>query len=233
VGRRHPSWPLVLALSAAVALAAYVAAWVPHASPALRVTGLDLAEYVKFLPEVRSGEIVLTRELFYLPLPACALAFLLAAWASRSPWRGLLRMLAVPISVFAALLLLPPVWTPQTLWLPEFRKQSAALAICLGCTLASPLLGVGPIRRIFGWTVALLALAAAVIPIHRFLMVLPALEAAYGRSLSPGNGVWLTSVAFLMVAWSCIQALRDQPYGASQEATSAGRSRALQPGIQR
>ena len=218
----RPSWPFILALSAAVGLAAYVAAWVPHPSPALRVTGLDLAEYVKFLPEIRSGEITLTRELFYLPLPACALAILLAAWYNQSPWRRVLRILAIPASIFAALLLLPPVWTPETLWQPEFRKQSATLLLCLGCALASPLLGLLPVRRIGGWVLALLALAAAILPTHRFLVILPALEVAYGSTLSFGNGVWLTSFAFLMVAWSCIRANPGRARGASHEAKGKG-----------
>ena len=43
------------------------------------ITGLDLAEYVKFLPQVASGEIAVRREIFYFPLLAASLSASLLA----------------------------------------------------------------------------------------------------------------------------------------------------------
>ncbi len=139
---RSPHFATVLLLLGWLLVAAgYWGPWVPAAAAGLRVLGLDLAEYVKFVAEVRSGQIALTREVFYLPLVALSVSLSLLAHRSelRLPrWaRWMLNLLAAP----AALAMLPPAWTPSLLTTPEFVKQTAAMAICLLLALLSyPLL---------------------------------------------------------------------------------------------
>ena len=48
--------------------------WVEAKPAGLRILGLDLAEYVKFVAEVRTGQIRLVREVFYLPLVTLSLS---------------------------------------------------------------------------------------------------------------------------------------------------------------
>jgi hypothetical protein len=83
---------------------------VPHRAAGLIVLGLDLAEYVKFLPQVSGGQIWLAREQFYLPLVAASLSCSLIA--SRGvlprPVRWILGLGAIPL----ALAMLPPAWSP-------------------------------------------------------------------------------------------------------------------------
>ena len=206
----RPSWRRLLrspALAAALVLLGwllivlgYWGPWVPAAAAGLRVLGLDLAEYVKFIAEVRSGEIALRRELFYLPLVALSLSLSLLAHqpALRLPrWaRWTLNLLAAP----AALAMLPPAWTPALLATPEFIKQSLAMVVCLMLALLSwPLL-----RRLPAWAAAaaVLALAGLAVfpPLAAFASLSPALDAIYGQVVPAGRGLWQMPLGFALLA---------------------------------
>ncbi len=155
-----------------LALIGYFGPWVDHKAAGLAILGLDLGEYVKFLPAVRSGEIGLWREGFYLPLVAVSLAFSLYAYRAELdyPWYGRAGLLAV--AVIAALNLLPPAWTPQRMLTPEFQQQSWGIVICLAAVAFSPVLAWLP-----RWASAIIAiglcLAAASVSVWQFLQVLP------------------------------------------------------------
>jgi len=206
----RPSWRRLLrspALAAALVLLGwllivlgYWGPWVPAAAAGLRVLGLDLAEYVKFIAEVRSGEIALRRELFYLPLVALSLSLSLLAHqpALRLPrWaRWTLNLLAAP----AALAMLPPAWTPALLATPEFIKQSLAMVVCLMLALLSwPLL-----RRLPAWAAAaaVLVLAGLAVfpPLATFASLSPALDAIYGQVVPAGRGLWQMPLGFALLA---------------------------------
>jgi hypothetical protein len=193
-------WPEAVAIAVLLGLAGYLMAWVPHPAPALRIAGLDLGEYVKFLPEVRAGQVRVQREAFYLPLFAGALALLLAVWSMQRSWRWPARLLALPLAAVVALLMLPPVWTPQALFRGEFQKQGVAIVVCLLATALSPLLLRPGVRRVAAGFVALLCTVAAVLPVAQFFAVKPALERVYARALPVGAGVWLCLGGFLLAA---------------------------------
>lgn len=197
-------WPEALALAILLGLAGYLMAWVPHPAPALRIAGLDLGEYVKFLPEVRAGQVRVLRELCYLPLLAAALALLLAAWSTERPWQWPARILALPLAVVIALLMLPPVWTPQTLFQGEFRWQGLAIVVSLLAAVLSPLLLQRTLRRAAAASVAFLCALAAVLPVVQFFTIRPALERVYARALPVGAGVWLCVGGFLLAAGSSL-----------------------------
>src|SRR5512133_3728589 len=120
---------LLLVLAGLIGVAGYFGPWVPHRAAGLVILGLDLAEYVKFLPEVISGQMALTRELFYVPLFAASVSAGLLAGRRTLPalGRALLALAAVPL----ALAMLPPAWTPASLRTPEYRLQVLAIALCL------------------------------------------------------------------------------------------------------
>lgn len=207
---RSPHFATVLLLLGWLLVAAgYWGPWVPAAAAGLRVLGLDLAEYVKFVAEVRSGQITLTREVFYLPLVALSVSLSLLAHRPElrlaGPVRWALNLLAAP----AALAMLPPAWTPALLTTPEFVKQSAAIAICLLLALLSyPLLRRLPAAAAAAM-VALLAVLAIFPPLLAFARLSPALDAIYAQSLSPGRGLWLMPLGFaLLVAGTLLATSR-------------------------
>jgi hypothetical protein len=194
VGRPH--W-LLLVLAGLIGVAGYFGPWVPHRAAGLVIIGLDLAEYVKFLPEVISGQIALTRELFYVPLFAASLSAGLLAGRRTLPvlGRALLALAAIPL----ALAMLPPAWSPTSLRTPEYRLQVLAIAVCL-LMLPGILLTRHLPRRLVLVVIALLGLAAALAPVNSFLLVRPAIAAVYNHSLPLGWGFWANLLGFLALS---------------------------------
>ncbi len=191
-----------------LAFAGYVGAWVDHRVAGLVITGLDLGEYVKFLTPVRSGELALWREGFYLPLVAVSLTASLAALRRDLRYALPARAALLALAVVAALNLLPPAWTPQRMMTEEFRQQALALAGCLAAMAFSPLLALLPVKA-FAVIVALLSISAAIIPVRQFLLILPTVSELYNQPLSPGWGMFLCAaslltltVAALWIGWS-------------------------------
>ncbi len=180
---------LVLWLLACVG---YFGAWVPHRAAGLAITGVDLAEYVKFLPPVMGGQIPIQRETFYLPLVSASLiATLIASRRSLPLW---LRLLVGGAAIPLALAMLPPAWAPGTLRLPEFRLQVLALLACLTAIPLTVLLRYLPTRVVM-LAIALLALAAVLWPGWSLNQVLPAIQDIYRSPLAPGWGFWLAVIA--------------------------------------
>jgi hypothetical protein len=195
---------LLLPVGAFLAFWGYVGPWVDHRVAGLAILGLDLGEYVKFLPLVRSGSTSLWREGFYLPLVAVSLALSLCTWRSDLRWRQQwLAVTMITVQVFgaiaAALNMLPPAWTPQRMLTPEFHQQTAAILVCLAAVAFGPFLALLP-RLVTGVAVLLLNVAAAVVPVTQFLRVLPEIGTLYNHLLVPGWGVYLVSAGLAMLA---------------------------------
>lgn len=201
---------LPLIAAGLVGLAGYFGPWVSHRAIGLTVSGLDLGEYVKFIPRVLSGQIAVRREIFYLPLFAGSLmASLLASRRTLPRWlRVLLGLGAIPL----ALAMLPPAWSPVTLRLPEFRVQTAALFFCLLMAPAVIATRYLPDRLVL-LLMATLALPAAILPAWGFLQIRPALVELYRQPLRPGWGFWVALLGFLFIAfWAVAQAItRPKP----------------------
>jgi uncharacterized membrane protein YidH (DUF202 family) len=195
---------LLILLAAATGLAGYYGPWVAHRVAGLVIMGLDLAEYVKFLPQVLSGPAAIQREIFYLPLFAASVtASLFASRRCVPTWlRWALAFLAAPL----ALAMLPPAWSPGLLRMEEFRIQVLAIAVCL---LLIP--GVVLTRYLPDWLilliVAFLALLAAIGPTWAFLQVRAAVDQVYRRPPAVGWGFWSSLVGFLGAAFLAIAEL--------------------------
>jgi hypothetical protein len=189
-------WHVVIVLLL-FACVGYFGAWVADRSAGLVITGVDLAEYVKFLPPVQSGQIPVQREAFYVPLVAASLTATLLA--GRRGLRGWLRVLLALAAIPLALAMLPPAWTPDLLLRSEFRIQVLAILVCLA---AVPLIVVTRYipDRLVMFIGALLALAAALWPAWSFLRVLPVIANVYAHPLRPGWGFWLCILSNLTIA---------------------------------
>lgn len=189
----------------------YWGPWLWAEAVGLRVLGLDLAEYVKFVHEVRTGQIQLVRELFYLPLISLSLSLSLLAhrgeFALPTVLRWTLNILAVPV----ALSMLPPAWTPAILWTPEFFWQTIAILACVGAAvLAYPLLRRLPMAITAG-LVGGLALAAILPPVLTFFRLRPALDEIYGHPITVGHGIWRLTLGWLLVCVALVPILRSHP----------------------
>lgn len=197
--RLHKALPYAIFLSAVMALWSYWAPWLPHPVAGLVVTGLDLAEYVKFLTTVRSGAIPVWREGFYLPLVVVSLTLSINAYRTSRGVFYARTIGSLVVAAVAALNLLPPAWSPTLLLDPEFQLQTAALAFCLFAVLLSPMLALLP-RSITQSMLAVLATAAALLPTAQFLRILPTMESLYNRPLQPGYGFYFSIASLLTLA---------------------------------
>ena len=92
----------LLPLGAFLALAGFFGPWVNHAAAGLVITGLDLPEYVKFLPAMLAGQLTLWREGFYLPLVAVSMALSLHAFDARLRYGWFARSLLLGTALVAA-----------------------------------------------------------------------------------------------------------------------------------
>jgi len=216
----------IWALGWALAMAGYLGAWVSHRAAGLIICGYDLAEYVKFLPQVRSGNIPVWRQWFLLPAAVVSLGLTLTAVNRRLKLPWYVSVLLALAALVSALTLLPPAWTPALLLTPEFRLQSAWLALCLAALMATPLL-----RRLPAWpTLAVMALAFAVSAagaIRQFALLKPAIDKVYGQPAMIGWGLYVFVVGgiVLLGAAICELAREGRPSASIhlQKGVSSGR----------
>ncbi len=213
-------WLFLLALL--LALAGYWAPWVNHRASALVLTGLDMAEYVKFLPQFRSGELRFMREVFYLPLFLSSVSLTLLASSAGLGYPAWAKGLMVLLAWAMALSMLPPAWSPPILFQPEFIRQTVAIAFCLALPLAWPLLRKTPAHVL--WLFLLFtSLAGGALPALYFERTRPFIASIYARPLSWGWGLYLMLVGFALLAGLSFRELirglsRKLPDGGSPEA---------------
>ncbi len=197
---RHRRWLVfTLTIFALLFLAmGYWGRWVAHPAAGLNVLGVDLPEYVKFVPEARYGVIPINRLVFFAVPVSLALGLILFA-SMRMPvlvWlRGLAGLLAVPV----ALSMLPPAWTPGLLMTPEFRAQTLTIMALIAAAFLIPLWKQLLPDWLRGGLFILLGLSP--LPaLSAFFKLLPALGKLYNHSLKPGPGVGWTLLGMGLLA---------------------------------
>lgn len=206
-------WLLPVALL--LTLTGYFAPWVNHRAAGLVVTGLDLGEYVKFLPSFRDGTISVWRPGFYAPLVAVSAAALFASYRPRFHYHWTIRSLLLLLTAIAALNLVPPAWTPSRLLEPEFRLQTASLLILLAGTALAPFMALLS-DRLAAFLVTLLVTAGIMLPLYGFFQILGEIQNLYGQPLAASWGVWLMTLGLLLVAISYWQLLRTSIHETSK-----------------
>ena len=187
-------------LGITLALVGYWGPWVNHKTAALVLSGLDMAEFVKFLPGVQAGTEFVIRELFYLPVLAAALC--LALMGSNRSWHYPLwaRTIMVMVAIVLAIIVLPPYpFILQALSSDEFRRQFLMGAGCLAIIGGAVFYRRLP-RAMMAVLLIVVSLAGAIPPLWQFLSIQGALDNVYGQPVHVGWGLWLTAAGFLIVA---------------------------------
>jgi hypothetical protein len=167
------------------------APWIWRESVALQLTAPGLAEFIKFLPEVRLGQLQIERLYFLLPLfwAMLTLPLLIENRGLKLPrwlrWAG--RLATIPL----ALASLSPVWTPAILRAPEFRLQTLLAGCALGLALVAPLLRRLPLKiLILGGCLG--GIIAISLPAWQFSLIQIPLIDVYRSPVTLGWGWWLT-----------------------------------------
>lgn len=196
---RHRVINILLMLTLLVGTAGYWGPWIAHRAAALILIGQDMGEFVKFLPEVRSGSVPMFRQIFYLPpfCACCILALLAASSTLRYPLivRVMFLVAILPIS----LALLPPVFSIPVLKSEEFRPQVIGVVSCWALLPASPVLRRIPaiLQTVL---ISILGLAGALLPLWQFLLILPAIQSVYHAPVRIGWGLVATTSGFFACA---------------------------------
>jgi hypothetical protein len=189
---------LLLPLSWLLAAVGTYGPWIAHKTAALTLSGVDMAEFVKFLPGVLDGSLVVNRLLFYLPPLAIVVSVALLAGSHRLRFAWPLRLAMVLLAVPVSLQLLPPAWSPASLGTAEFRLQTLGLAACWLLLATFWLWGRLP-AWLAGSLSAALALAAAAASTWQFLVVKPAIDVLYGQPPATGWGFFLCQVGLVAI----------------------------------
>ncbi|MGQ9626225.1 MAG: hypothetical protein ACUVV0_04885 [Anaerolineae bacterium] len=188
-------------LGVLIAVVGYWGPWVHHCSAALILTGPDMGEFVKFLPQVRAGEERVFRQIFYLPPFAAALGLLALAGSSPLGRRAVPKFILLAFALALSCALLPPAFTPSSILSAEFRLQSIAFLVCLFLAFWQGVFGLIPRRFFFGLVLAL-CLAGAIFPLWQFLALRGAIQAVYGFPIASGWGLWAAPAGLLLTALS-------------------------------
>ena len=196
-----------------LALAAYWLPWIDHQSAALKLSGQDLGEFVKFLPQIRRGQVRFPRQVFYLPPFVAALSFVLLSTNRQLGYPRWVRILILVLAILALPGLLPPVWGhPRDLFNAEFRLQGIALVLGLLAVLSHGLWKSLQLH-IVGWTLGTLALLALVPTQWAFWAIRPSIWQAYSTpTIHLGWGLPLEIVAWLgMLGFSTAIVWKTRP----------------------
>jgi hypothetical protein len=178
-------------------LLAYFLPWLPHPAAGLRLIGLEMGEWVKFLPQVRSGEIGASRDWFYLPpvTLGLALALLTCHWPNGRWQTWAMRALALLVSLLA----FPAI---EAIRLESadhylFRLQLVGLAAAVAA-----LSSLGRYwSPFFTWLLLIaVGLVGAAVPTWIFLVMRPAIAQVLATGVAAGPGVWLNLVGHGLVA---------------------------------
>ncbi len=205
---RRFGFALLCMLAGALALASYWLAWVAHPAAGLAIAEVDFAEFPKFMPQVRNGDLVVWREAFYMPLAVLGLA--LAVWMGMArrvpgePWsRWVVRVLAVMLPV-----------TPSIFNVLESGELQTQIQLAAGIVLVivlTPAWRRLPAPLVFGVLAACFIFGGAA-PAVQFLQMKPAIDAIYRQAPAIGPGFWLDLAAFgALAVLASARALRPAP----------------------
>jgi hypothetical protein len=182
----------------------YLLVWLPHPAVGLSFIGVDIGEWVKFLPQMQAGQLP-NRNLFYLP-PITAgllLALLTAGWDNRRWQTWGARLTAVGIALLAFPSLDALRFEPASEW--QLRLGWIGL---VGVTaVGAAWLGRWP-KVVYG-LLLVTAVVGAILPLHAYLAVRPVVAALIGQPIGIGWGVWLSTAGYLLILARLVEVRGD------------------------
>ena len=192
-----PRQQTVLHLSFAAILLGYWLVWMPGPVAGLQLIGLEMGEWVKFLPQVRAGQISASRNLFYLPpiLLAWLLALITVSWPNRwQTWA--VRILAIGVGWLAFPSLDAIRFEPRSEWLLRLVWVGLVVLVAVGSGVIKGRSAAAFIPIIL----ALIAIAGAILPTWAYLAMRPAIAQVLAQPVGFGPGFWLNGVGFGVAA---------------------------------
>ena len=186
-----------------LALVGYLGPWIPHETVALTVTGLELAEFAKYFPQVQGGVVPITRALFYVPF--VVMLALMVFFVSRSAgrfWRWIVSLCAAAL-VLVTLLPYSVVESARYALATgsgfvvdlAYKKQLALLIVGAALTLLAPLARRFS-RQIQSILLVFLALVGVIPATWQFAVLWPLVITLYNSPLGWGWGLIVCLLGF-------------------------------------
>jgi hypothetical protein len=191
---------ILVRLGFTMILLGYFLVWLPQPAAGLSFIGLEMGEWVKFIPEVHSGEMFPSRNFFYLPpiLLGSMMAIWTAGWPNNRWQTWIARLLAVMVGFLA----LPAIESireePPGQWLPRLAMVGFVIVVVLIATYYS---SRETIPRTLPWLYfIILGLLGAILPVWTYLAIKPFVETLMGGGVGFGPGIWLNLIGnFLLI----------------------------------
>ena len=201
----------VVRLGFTLILLGYLMVWLPHSIAGLSFIGLEVGEWVKFLPQVRLGEIAADRNLFYLP--PITLGLMLALWTTGWPNRRWQSWVVRGMAVMVAFLAFPAIEAVLDEGVDQWLARVLLIGLVVLVAALIPLLDRLPGRS--GANFALIAtISLAVIglalPTWAYLAVRPAVAQLFDQQVGTGPGLWLNGIGHLLVAVATLWLLSER-----------------------
>ncbi len=179
----------------------YFAVWLPGPSAGLRLIGLELGEWIKFLG------VGARRNLFYLP-PICAglvIALITTGWDNRA-WRTwIMRLLAAAVALIALPAIAAITGEPRSEWLLRVGLIGLVALVAVSVSLAPQ---SETLPSAAAWAIVVVSLVGLVLPAWQYAAILPIVGGVLGSALGIGLGVWLNMVGFGLVTLGALLLLR-------------------------
>jgi hypothetical protein len=181
----------LIRISFTIILLGYFLVWLPQPVAGLSFIGLELGEWVKFLPQARQGEILPSRNFFYLP--PVTLGAMMALWTvrwSNRRWRTwVIRGTALLISLLALPAIESFLYEPVSQWILRLLFIGVVpIAILLATTYASK----ESVPDTIPWVYFVgLGLIGALFPLWIYLAIRPVVGEIIGSKVGFGVGILL------------------------------------------
>jgi hypothetical protein len=176
---RHLLWLALFLIGAG-----YFGPWVWHKAAGLNLSADDLGEWIKFLPAWKSGQLPVTRELFYLPVWLTSIGLgLMAGRIKAWPWK------LVVLTLSLVLVLTPLPKYPELLGAyrePEFRLTFWATMAALILSVIFTLWGGRLPDRVEASLWLVIGSAAALFAPWMFGRAMPDIDRLYHYSVGWG-----------------------------------------------
>jgi hypothetical protein len=197
-----PNWSAILIpVGFTAILVAYFLIWLPQPIVGLSFIGLEMGEWVKFLPQVRSGEIIANRNFFYIP--PITLGMMILAWTVTWPNKRWQTWVVRGLAVAVAFLAFPSVEAifdePASEWL---LRLILVMLVMLLAVLSPFFKRLPPGILINGpWImILLLGLTGAIFPTWAYLAIRRPVGDLLRLTIGIGPGVWLNAAGHILLA---------------------------------
>ena len=191
-----------LPLGLTLILIGYFLPWLSHPTNGLTLIGLDISEWIKFLPQI--GELP-NRNLFYLPPITLGLILVLLSVRLAQGWRPwALRA----VGILVATISFPSIDALRFEAAGEWRLRLFMIAFVVAVAMGSVWLGRLPKRITYG-LITLTAMVGLILPTYLFSIILPVVETWLVIDWQVGLGIWFNGIGHLLIGGIALSHARN------------------------